>query len=270
VTAPDLVIALYFVYCALAAWLVRLPARRRVAVTLASAAGLAFAAVPPADEPLMRLGRDLLPSLAILYGYRVSGLLFTAPDTRLEAALLGTDRWVFERFDLNRRILRAPRIVLEALEGAYVLCYPLVPAGVAVLYLSGRSDRVLDYWTIVLPAELLSYAMLPWLRSRPPRAVEGISAMDRRAPLLRRLNGAILRHGSVQVNTVPSGHAAGALAIALALLSSSPLAGLAFLAIATGIMAGSIAGRYHYAIDAASGAALAVACWAIWFVLRPA
>ena len=47
----------------------------------------------------------------------------------------------------------------------------------------------------------VSYAALPWLRSRPPRILEGHGVIAERAPVLRRLNVTILDRAGVQANT---------------------------------------------------------------------
>jgi membrane-associated phospholipid phosphatase len=73
----------------------------------------------------------------------------------------------------------------------------------------------------------------------------------------------VLHRGSIQANTVPSGHAAGALATALMVLEYMPGAGLGLMALAFAIMAGSIVGRYHYAMDSLLGALVALAVWAM-------
>ena len=113
-------------------------------------------------------------------------------------------------------------------------------------------------------AELASYATLPWVQTRPPRALDDQMIIATRHVAVRRLNEFILRHGSVQVNTFPSGHAAGALATALAVAAVSPAAGWAFGVLALGIVAGSIVGRYHYAADSVAGLLVAVAAWSLW------
>jgi membrane-associated phospholipid phosphatase len=48
---------------------------------------------------------------------------------------------------------------------------------------------------------------------------------------------------------VPSGHAAGALATALAVGTTMPAAGAVFLVLAISIAAATVLGRYHYVID---------------------
>ena len=86
----------------------------------------------------------------------------------------------------------------------------------------------------------------------------------RRAPVMRRVNDAIVGHGSIQVNTIPSGHVAGAVAAGLAVLSWLPVAGVVLLVIATLIAVAATLGRYHYAVDCVLGAGVALVVW--WIV----
>ena len=77
----------------------------------------------------------------------------------------------------------------------------------------------------------------------------------------------MLDRGSVQLNTFPSGHTAGVLAAALAVGAHLPPAGAALGVIALGVAVGSVVGRYHYAADAITGAAVALAAFALSAVL---
>jgi membrane-associated phospholipid phosphatase len=80
---------------------------------------------------------------------------------------------------------------------------------------------------------------------------------------LRRLNLSLVNRASIQVNTVPSGHAAGAFATALAVGSIEPLAGVALLVLAASIAVATVLGRYHYLLDTVLGVLVAVVVWAI-------
>jgi membrane-associated phospholipid phosphatase len=82
----------------------------------------------------------------------------------------------------------------------------------------------------------------------------------RRTPI-QRFNHAIVNRASIQANTVPSGHAAGALATAFAVGSSMPAAGAVFLILAISIAAATVLGRYHYVIDTVLGVIVAFAAW---------
>jgi membrane-associated phospholipid phosphatase len=114
-----------------------------------------------------------------------------------------------------------------------------------------------------LTAELACYVALPWLRSRPPRAIEGPAVIETRRPTLRRLNTAILDGASVQANTLPSGHVAGALAATLALGAIAPVAGVVFAVLSLLIALSAALCRYHYVVDCVSGAAVAILAWVI-------
>jgi hypothetical protein len=200
----------------------------------------------------------LAPGLLLLAGYWLSGFFFRTPQPWLERALEASDRWFFDTFSVNRALTVAPMFVLELLEASYTADY-IVVAGGAFISAPFGADAVARYWTIVLAAELACYAALPFLRARPPRALEGPGVMHVRAPALRRFNLAILDRASVQACTIPSGHVAGAVAAALAVLPVSITASIVFLAMSVLIAASATAGRYHYAVDCALGGLVAVA-----------
>ena len=150
--------------------------------------------------------------------------------------------------------------LLELLEGSYAAVSVVIATG-AIAAATAGVDALNGFWTVVLSAELGCYVWLPWLRSRPPRALEPPGTMARRSPRLRALNGAVLNRASVQANTLPSGHVAGAVAAALAVWPvSAALAGL-LLVVAGAIAIAATAGRYHYAVDCVAGVLVALLAW---------
>jgi membrane-associated phospholipid phosphatase len=153
--------------------------------------------------------------------------------------------------------------VLDALELAYLLVYAVVPAGAAALLLSGHAPALARFWAAVLASVFACYGMLPWLQTRPPRAIEPHDPFGDRSLFVRRLNLAVLAKGSIQVNTVPSGHAAGAVAVAFAVGSAMPLTGLLFAALAFFIALATVVGRYHYVLDTLAGVLVALVAWAM-------
>jgi membrane-associated phospholipid phosphatase len=169
-----------------------------------------------------------------------------------EGRLLALDR----RLQVTTISERAPRSLVELLELAYLCCYPMVPVGFASLYLAGLPEESDRFWTAVLLAVFGCYGVLPWLPTRPPRAIEGRPRQS--SGLVRRINLRVLGVASVQLNTFPSGHAAASLATALAVGARLPLAGFLLGLLALAIAIGSVVGRYHYAADALAGAVLAV------------
>ena len=204
----------------------------------------------------------LVPGALLLAGYWISGFFFRAPQPWLERFLLDTDTRVFRALDVDVVLRRAPLWVLELLEASYTADYVVVGGGAIISAFAGL-EAISSYWSLVLAAELASYAALPWLRSRPPRILEGHGVIAERAPVLRRLNVTILDRASVQANTLPSGHVAGAVAAALAVWPINATAGAGLMVMAILIAIAAAVCRYHYVVDCAAGAGVAVLAWAI-------
>lgn len=202
----------------------------------------------------------VLPGAMTLAGYWLSGLFVGSPQPRLEQWLLQSDRRLFERLQIDRLLDAAPRWFLDVVEFIYSTVYVVVMAGALVVAPLGI-DAVLAYWAVVVPAELVCCAALPFLRCRPPRSLEAEGVIARRNPTMRRLNTLIVDRGSVQVNTIPSAHVASALAAGLAVSSWQPFAGAIVIILAVLIAFAATVGRYHYAVDCVLGGAVALVVW---------
>lgn len=203
----------------------------------------------------------LLPMPVLLIGYWLSGLFFVRPMPAVESWLMAMDRRLLRQPGIFAAYEGSPRFVRESLELAYVLVYPVIPAAVATLIIGGHAGGLPRFWTVVLLAEFISYGAMPWLQTRPPRAIEGAAGMFHPPSALRRFNASILDRGSIQANTVPSGHAAGAVATALAVADVMPYAGIGFLVVAAAIVAATVLGRYHYLVDSLLGILVALGVW---------
>ncbi len=142
------------------------------------------------------------------------------PQSPARARLLRLDATTLIDTGLLRAYsgVKAMRSTFELL---YLLVYAMVPVGAAVLAVGGPADWLPRYWAVVFAAELTCYATLPWLQTRPPRTIEAAPA-PASVDALRQLNLAVLEHGSIQVNTLPSAHAAGAIAVALVIVEALP------------------------------------------------
>ena len=252
------------------------PARRAriTAIGVASLAGTLFAALvlPQLVPPLAgRVTRDWLPLILLLLSYWQAGQFVTRADAGLENRL--------ERLDCRivapplEWCLRHPAgiWILTYGELAYMSYYVALPLSIAALYLTGGSRDAGRFWTIVLLAAYGSCGTLPFLQTRPPRALGEKWSAALPSTKVRSFNLWILRGGSIQANTFPSAHVAIATACALALLQLAPLwVGLVFLWIAISIAFGAVAGRYHYAADAILGFAVALVAFPVGLALAPA
>jgi membrane-associated phospholipid phosphatase len=255
--ASEWIVVVYFSYLAGAAVVV--PGlggqQRRRALGLALAAVIAVFTIA-AIGTRATVWRDWMPILYILIGYWLPALLVSTTNQVVEGRLLALDR----RWRVTTINERAPRPLIELLELSYLCCYPMVPIGFASLYVAGLREESDRFWTAVLLAVFGCYGVLPWLATRPPRAIGG---PVQSSGLVRRINLRVLGLASVQLNTFPSGHAAASLATALAVGARLPLAGLLLGLLALSIAIGSVVGRYHYAADALAGAILALLAFVI-------
>ena len=248
--------AAYFGYIALTAALMRgVTGRRRLRAVVFVALGvLALAAAALTTSRVV--GEWVLPAAILLLAYWATGALYVAPMPTVEAALMAVD----DRLGIRQRAGRMPHWLATFLEFAYVGVYPLIPIGLGLHVWYSDPPDVARFWAVVLITDYICFGTLPWLQTRPPRSLE--RAEPWRSPL-RRLNVRLVRTASIQVNTFPSGHAAEALAVALLVLDAPwPWVAWMFFNVAA-ISAGAVFGRYHYAVDAFTGWAVAVAVWLV-------
>ncbi|HKB09655.1 MAG TPA: phosphatase PAP2 family protein [Vicinamibacterales bacterium] len=247
----------YFAACCLVPWLRPLPRDRRLRIAGAGALMcLALVAVARLAPPVVR---DWAPGLSILVGYYVTGWFFVRPSLPLEQWLMSWDRRVFG--DPTTRFARWPRPLMAYLEIVYIGCFLVLPAGFAILAANGHAALADRYWTIVEAAEFGAFAPLVVIQTRPPWAIERKPVLADRA--VHRLASLMTENLTIRVNTFPSGHVAGSLAVALALLDASPGVGVAALLLAFSISVAAVVGRYHYFVDGIAGAALALAVWMV-------
>lgn len=235
--------------------------------------------------------RDWLSCFVILLAYRESSLF-------CPRAASGALNGLFERWDRasvgNGLVMSALAAVSpwlgRYLEFAYLLCYPMVPLGFAVLYFSssrqvaepaarglpapldspieavslssrevqGQAGRAIDrFWTGVLLALFTCYTLYPLFPLTTPR----LFAHDFYHPdsqcVLRRLNFWLLGRFAGSGGVFPSGHVAGVTAIALSVWRRSHLWGVVFTIAAASIAAATVIERYHYLADALAGAFIA-------------
>lgn len=251
----------FAVILAIAAWMHPLPTRRRLVTTwlalLAVAAIIAARSsayfLPPAYVSVIR---DWLTAALMLVPYWQTGQFFLKPNEDIQSKLAALDHRWFPRIAAASGTSRT-RIGLS-LEVAYLFCYPLVPLGLAVLYLAGMRDDVPTFWFIVLISTYICYAITPFVPALPPRSIGKTEAVSPAANRGRNLNRWVLKHGSIHAISFPSAHVASALSVALVLLWLVPLAGVAFLLVSFWIAIAAVTGRYHYALDVFLGAATAL------------
>ena len=146
------------------------------------------------------------------------------------------------------------------LEAAYAGVYLLVPIALLLLLALFPASDPDAFWSVVLITDFVCFGVLPWVQTRPPRALEGGEPWT---SSIRSFNLRLLGATSIQVNTFPSGHAAEGLAAFLLVLAAPlPIVALMFVA-ALAVSAGAVFGRYHFLADALAGWAVAVVVFVI-------
>jgi membrane-associated phospholipid phosphatase len=263
-------VLVYFLYLAIVAFVQPAMRRRRVQVcAVAVAVSMLVLSAPHfVKTSVFADVRSILPVGYIGIGYWLSGRFFLQPMRKWEHRLAAGNRWLSPRLDLNTWVRRTHRFCLEWLEFVYSTTFLLVPAGYATLLLLGDSSLIKYYWTLVISAEFIPFAMLPWIQTRPPWAIQPPGVIDARRVYLRQFSMAMVRHASIRANTFPSGHAAASLAIGLAVARGSSRIGVLFLGLALSSAFACIIGGYHYILDVAAGIALTLVLWAILAVFR--
>ena len=246
----------FFAYVILVG-LLRSP-RPKTAGRMLAVAGLGLlivaASALPGQPPGLKVW--IWPPLTLLVAYWSSGMLFVAPSPLQEAGL----RWLDDRLALRDVSRRTPRAVAEVLEAAYAGVYLLIPIALLLLLALSPSSDPDAFWAVVLITDFVCFGVLPWVQTRPPRALEGGEPW---VSSIRGFNLRLLGATSIQVNTFPSGHAAEALAAFLLVLAAPlPVVVLMFLA-ALAVSAGAVLGRYHFLADALAGWVVAVGVFLI-------
>ena len=238
--------AVFFGYLILVV-LIRTPRPKGVGRVVAGAlTGWVIVAVSTITQQPLVLKEWIWPPLVLLIAYWSSGLLFVAPSPSQEAAL----RWLDDRLAIRAVSRRTPRVLAEVLEAAYAGVYLLIPIALLVREALMPSPDPDGFWSVVLITDFVCFGVLPWVQTRPPRALE---AGEPWVSSIRGFNLRLLGATSIQVNTFPSGHAAEALAAFLLVLAAPlPVVVLMFLA-ALAVSAGAVLGRYHFLSDALAG-----------------
>jgi membrane-associated phospholipid phosphatase len=226
--------------------------------------------------PWLVAAADVFPCLLILVAYRESGLLLTPdPAHHLDYAFIQWDRVLLHNPFVQGVLQAGAPWLQHYLEFAYLLCYPLVPLGVAAIYFASprtadgklaatKIDGAMDdFWATVLLATLFCYAVYPFFPLTPPRVLFGDVPGPHVDLLLRKWNFWLLDHYSVQACLFPSGHVAAVTAVALGVRKHAPRLGALFMFLAASVALATVYGRYHYFADALAGALVGVAAYKV-------
>jgi len=211
---------------------------------------------------------DWIPVPLLLIPYWQVGQFFTGADPEAARRLADFDRAVFRTLGIKPRENSLGPAMSGYLELAYLLVYPVVPAGLGILYMAGLERFADYYWLVVLTATYTCFGITLFVRAMPPRTLSDYELFRMSPSKIGSMNHFILRRASIHAITFPSAHVGSAMATAFVLLRLEPWAGLIFLMIALSIAVATVTGGYHYAADVllASLVALVVFAATFWTV----
>ena len=283
---PEKLLLGFFAYLTAGAFLFSLDGRLRLIVVvlnglIAGVILLVSHTKPAGERGLLSALRPWMPVFFILVAYRESGLFYTPdPSHRLDSLFIRIDNVILRNPSVLRTLDWSAPWLQYYLELSYLLCYPIVPLGLASLYLvhqkgapeirpedaSGKADAASPttrlamnhFWMAVLLASFSCYLLFPFFPLAPPRELFNDVPGPRVAPLLRAMNHWLLGKYSVGASLFPSAHVAATTAAALAIRRYLPRVGWLFGVVAASIALATVYGRYHYALDAVAGAFVGV------------
>jgi membrane-associated phospholipid phosphatase len=222
---------------------------------------------------LLGVMRDWFPLLLTLLAYREMG--WFAPEFHryeYERSWIVIDRWVLHRAGLKEAIEALGPLVPAILEISYSLVYVLAPFSVAMLYAYRKRERCEIFLATFVLGVLIAYAQFPFWPSEPPRTVFPNQDLPDYFTVFRRFNLALLGGYGIHMSVFPSAHVSGALCSALGMklaLPEKPWVWRLLLLMGVLIATATVYGRYHYAVDALGGAAIAAVLWGASVLKRP-
>src|SRR5712691_4523500 len=139
----------------MAAWIRPLPREPRLKVAALAAGAITATLAARFTARFLSLSssfilRDWLPAALLLVPYWQAGHFFRCPNQNLQNRLAALDRLLFETLIPHPAKKLLGRALALYLELAYLIAYPLIPLGLAVLYAAGLRHHADYYWTIVL------------------------------------------------------------------------------------------------------------------------
>jgi membrane-associated phospholipid phosphatase len=239
-----------------------------LAAALSAALALAEARTP---RRAFAIARDWFPLPFILAGYFTVDLFRTGAETPgFPESSVMLDQFLLYDCGLRAAVEFLGPVLPCILEFCYSFLYALPPLAVAALYVGGQRERVPVFLLVLLLASFTTDTLMPLFPSADPRlAYPGLDLPARLTPF-RSANLLLLDRLDIRLSVFPSGHVTVGLATAFGLWLAWPerkRVGAVFFLLACAVTLAAIYGRYHYAVDALAGAAIALAAafvgWAL-------
>ena len=248
----------YFIYIAGLTGLWRLPASTQALAILLPVIVMLLAHIESRyGNKATGVARELLVPCFVLIAYQEIRWFERPLDTNaLEQSWVAWDRLFLDGFHARAAIESLGPVIPLCLDLSYLLVYAIPPVALAILYFSGRRSGVDQFLFTLLLGTLITYSLLPFFPSAPPRTAFPGQDLPNVHTILRRFNIWILDHYDIRTSLFPSGHVTAAFSAAFGMLLAFPERkrfGVALLGLAAAIALTTVYGRYHYLVDGVAG-----------------
>jgi membrane-associated phospholipid phosphatase len=219
--------------------------------------------------------RDWWTLALVLVAYR--SLDWFAPthySVNLEQSWLRFDVVLLETWHVRMLIESLGALFSMYLETCYLLTSAAGCFALAILYIAGKRDRANCFLLVYVLGTLLSYAVIPFFPSRPPRVVFPTIAAPDITTAIRLFNLLVLSKAGIHTGVWPSAHVSSTFSAAWGLFLCFPERkrfGWIFLVYAASVAVATVYGRYHFAVDsiAGVGVSLVAVAAARWILPHP-
>jgi membrane-associated phospholipid phosphatase len=268
--ASETVLAVYFFYLSVVALFVhdRPHADGRLLLLAAAVLGLIsfliWAEKRSAHSLVFSIIRDWIALAFVLAAYR--SLDWFSPSHypfRFEPLWLQWDVQVLEHWGW-RGLIESTALLPAYLEICYLLTSAAGGFALAVLYLKNKRERCDCFLLVYVLGTLLSYALIPFFPSQPPRVIYPLVAAPHIPDSIRVVNFLVLSGAGIHAGVFPSAHVSSTFAAAWGMFRCLPehrIYGCIFLVYAASVAVATVYGRYHYGVDAVAGVAVSLAAW---------
>lgn len=213
------------------------------------------------------IARDWWTLTVVLVAYRSLDLFAPVQYlTGLEKTWLQWDVVLLERWHIRSLIETCGPLLSMYLETCYLLTSAAGCFAVALLYAAGKRERANCFLTVYVLGTLLSYAVIPFLPTRPPRVVFPGVGSPEIVTSIRIYNLVVLSRAGIHTGVWPSAHVSSTFAAAWGMFlcfSERKRFGWIFLVYATSVAIATVYGRYHFAVDAVAGFLVSLVAWGI-------
>ncbi len=213
-------------------------------------------------SPIIGLFRNSLALASTLVAYREMDWFTPSHHShRLEAMWIIWDRQFLHQYGFQHLIESTGPFIPWLLELCYLLVYAIGPFSVAVLYGVRKPERSQQFLMLYLFGTLLAYGCFPYFPSEPPRTVYPGADMPTIVTWFRQSNLLVVGNYGIHSSVFPSAHVSSAFSAAFGMMRALPERkwfGRGIFIYASLVAIATVYGRYHYAVDAVAGLAIAL------------